>query len=254
MKKIFLLVFAAATLLVVSCKKDKDNNGTTPPPSAKTLIKMTKQEGTVTTVYNFTYDGAKRLTSFKSADNKAGASFSYDANGNLVKVEENEDDYKNIYTYSYTNNKPVSGTFKSWQKTAGEPDDLIEDDQLTYTLTNNQVTKIHVMFTLSQDAADFNLTYGGNGNLSSIVGAGNNYTASFTYGNKKPVFPIVSPYVLDQSGFSLQFVAKNELLSIVFDFPGTQFDETLNNQYTYDQDGYVLTSTDGSSSVTYQYQ
>jgi len=254
MKKISLFVLAAATVLIVSCKKDKDNNGTTPPPASKTLVKMTKKEGNVTTVYNFTYDAAKRLTSFKSADNLAGASFTYDASGNLVKVEQNEDDYKNIYTYSYTNNKPVSGTFKSWQKTAGEPDDLIEDDLLTYTLTNNQVTKIHVAFTLSQDAADFNLTYGSNGNLSSIVSAANTYTASFTYGNKKPVFPIVSPYVLDQAGFSLQFVAKNELLSIAFDFPDTQFDETMNNQYTYDSDGYVLTSTDGTSNVTYQYQ
>ncbi len=254
MKKFFVLAFVLTTLAFASCKKDKESTpAPVPETPGKLLTKMTKKENNVTTVFNFVYDASKRLTSYKSTDNKVGVVFTYDANGNVVKVEDNEDEFKNIYTYTYNNNVPVSATFKSWQKTAGEPDDLIEDDALTYTISNGQVTKIHVVFTQTQGAADFDMTYGANGNLTKVTGP-NNYTATFGYGTKKPVFPIVSKYVLDQSGFSLQFAAKNELTSIAFDFPGNQYDVNLNNQYTYDANGYVLTSTDGTEQVTYEYQ
>ncbi|MFT3933518.1 MAG: hypothetical protein QM726_07890 [Chitinophagaceae bacterium] len=252
MKKIFLMTVTIISLAAVSCKKDKDNMPA-PGNNSKLLTKMTKTEGSVTTVYNFVYDGNKRLTSFKSTDNKTGVIFTYDGN-NLVKVEDNEDDFKNIYTYTYTNGKPVSGTFKSWQKTAGEPDDLIEDDVLSYTITNEKVSTIHVQFLLAgNDATDFGLQYGNDGNLAK-VSTNSGYTASFIYGNKKPVFPIVSNYILDQAGFSLQFAAKNEMKEINFDFPGDQFDEHVINQYTYDSNGYVLTSTDGTNHIVYEYQ
>jgi len=255
MKKFFLFAIVVSASVLVSCKKDK---AVTPVPvpdaPSKLLTKMTKTENNITTVFNFLYDASKRLTSYKSTDNKVGIDFTYDNNGNLIKIENNEDGFKNIYTYTYSNNIPVSGTFKSWQKTGGEPDELIEDDLLNYTVVNNLVTKIHVSFTQWQDAADFDLIYGSNGNLSKITSSSTGYTASFGYGTKKPVFPIVSKFILDQAGFSLQFAAKNELLSVAFDFPGTQFDETINNQYTYDANGYVLTSGDGTASIKYEYQ
>ena len=255
MKKFLFLAITASSLVFASCKKDK---ATVPPPAPETPLKLltriTKTENNTTTVFNFSYDAARRLTSYRSTDNKVGIIFTYDGNGNIIKVEDNEDHFKNIYTYTYNNNVPVSGTFKSWQKTAGEPDDLIEDDLLGYTVSNNQVTKIHVSFTQSQDAADFDLVYGSNGNLTKVTGGNTGYTASFGYGTKKPVFPVVSKYVLDQAGFSLQFAAKNELLSIAFDFPGNQFDENTTNQYTYDSNGYVLTSSDGTAHIIYEYQ
>ena len=255
MKKFFLLAITASAIAFASCKKDK---ATAPAPvpetPARLLTKITKTENNVTTVFNFSYDATKRLTAYKSTDNKVGIIFTYDGNGNIVKVEDNEDHFKNIYTYAYTNNLPVSGTFKSWQKTAGEPDNLIEDDQLGYTVSNNQVTKIHVSFMQSQDAADFDLAYGSNGNLTKVTGGSTGYTASFGYGTKKPVFPVVSKFVLDQAGFSLQFAAKNELLTVAFDFPGSQFDESTTNQYTYDSNGYVLTSNDGAAHIIYEYQ
>ena len=253
MKKFFLLAIAASALAFVSCKKDSTVKPE-PVTPAKLLTKLTKTENNITTVFNFLYDGSKRLSSYKSTDNKVGINFTYDANGNLIKVEDNEDDFKNIYTYTYNNGIPVSGTFKSWQKTAGEPDDLIEDDLLGYTVVNNQVTKIHLQFIQSSDAADFDLSYGNNGNLSKVSGSNTSYTATFNYGNKKPVFPVVSKYILDQAGFSLQFTAKNELLSMAFDFPGTQFDKTVTTQYTYDTNGYVLTSSDGTAQISFEYQ
>jgi hypothetical protein len=191
MKNFFLLASALAVFAFVSWKKD---NAVKPDPAtaAKQLTKLTKIENNTTTVFNFLYDGSKRLSSFKSTDNKVGVIFSYDANGKLIKVEDNEDDFKNIYTYTYSNGIPVSGTFKSWQKTAGEPDDLIEDDLLRYTVTNNRVTKIHLQFTQTSDAADFDLSYGNNGNLVKVTSGQTSYTANFSFGNKKPVFPVVS--------------------------------------------------------------
>lgn len=253
MKKFFLLAVAASAFAFVSCKKDKV---VTPDPvtPVKLLTRMTKTENNITTVFNFLYDGNKRLTSYKSTDNKVGVVFTYDGNSNLIKVEDTEDHFKNIYTYTYNNNIPVSGSFKSWQRTAGEGENLIEDDQLVYTVENNQVTKIHLSFASSQDAADFTLSYGANGNLSKVSSSNTGYTASFGYGTKKPVFPVLSKYILDQAGFSLQFVAKNELLSMAFDFPGTQFDKTVATQYTYDTAGYVIGSNDGHAQISFEYQ
>ena len=73
--------------------------------------------------------------------------------------------------YTYSNNVPVSATFKSWQMTAGEPDDLIEDDVLTYTVSGGQVTKIHLEMTQAGESEDFNLTYtNGNDHLISAFG------------------------------------------------------------------------------------
>lgn len=252
MKKIFLPAMAFI-LLFASCKKNEVVKPVEQVP-VKLLKKLTKTENGVTTVFNFQYDAGGRLLSYRSSDNKTGIDFTYDGNDNLVKVINNEDDFVNVYTYKYNGGVPVSATFKSWQKTDGQQGAQIEDDALTYTVTQNKVTKIHVKFLLSGDEADFSLNYEANGNLSKIVSGNNNYTASFGYGGKKPVFPVLSRYVLDQAGFSLQFAVKNELLSVSFDFPGTQFDETIVNQYTYDGNGYVLTSNDGSSQAVYEYQ
>jgi len=238
MKKFFLLAVAASAFAIVSCKKDKVVKPD-PVTPVKLLTRMTKTENNITTVFNFLYDGNKRLTSYKSTDNKVGVFFTYDGNSNLVKVEDTEDHFKNIYTYTYNNNIPVSGS---------------EDDQLVYTVENNQVTKIHLSFASSQDAADFTLSYGANGNLSKVSSSNTGYTASFGYGTKKPVFPVLSKYILDQAGFSLQFVAKNELLSMAFDFPGTQFDKTVTTQYTYDTAGYVLGSNNGNAQISFEYQ
>lgn len=245
---------ATATLIFTSCKKDDSvqtdtGNGNT----SKLLKKITKTQNGETTVYNFTYDANKRLTTYKSTDGSEQLVFTYDGAGNISKVEETEDNFKNIYTYTYNNNVPVSGTFKSWQKHAGEPDELIEDDLLTYTLQNDQVTKIHLNMTQYGEEVDFSLSYT-NGNLSKVESTGGySFTATFTYGNKKAPFPKLSKYVLDQAGFSIQFFAKNELLSAAYDFPGTELDNTVTTQYTYDAAGFPLTSNDGETLLQFDY-
>jgi len=255
MKKNLFIAGLLSVLTFASCKKDHPGgggNGGDQP--AKLIKKLTKLENGVTTVYNFSYDNAKRLTGFASTTGKESTTFSYDAAGNLIKVEDIEDDFKNSYTYTWANAVPKSGTFKSWKLTAGEPDDLIEDDKLTYTLSGGQVTKIHLEMTQANQDMDFSFSYT-NGNLTKVVSSqAGLYTASFVFGTKKSPFPQVTNYVLDQAGFSLVFGSKNELITSAYDFPGTGLDYTITQQYTYDGAGYPITADDGETKLTYEYQ
>lgn len=256
MKIRFLLAAAVASILALtSCDKD---DPATPSPNnpgtSKKLKKLTTTEAGVTTVYNLSYDASNRLLSYKNADNSEYVTFTYDNQGNLTGINQQEKEFKNVYAYVYSNNVPVSGTFKSWELVAGQPDELIEDDQLTYTVTNNKVSRIKLEMLQSGTEMDLNLTYTGN-NLTKVEAEGPvTYKAEFAFGNKRSAFPKVSNFVLDQAGFSLQFAANNELLSASFDFPGTSLDRTINTQYTYDSNGYVLTSNDGETQSVFQYE
>lgn len=253
MKKFFLLAGVMTMLVVSSCKKDKDNDADGGNNTiTKQLKKVTKTENGTTTVYNLTYDGNK-LVSFNSADNLETNAFTMDGSGNIVKAALREHNYYTVYTYTYNNGVPVSGTLKLWHKVAGEPDDLIEDDVFTYTVVNNQVTKIKQEMKLDGGELTANLTYNSNGNLEKVQTVGEEaYIINFTYGSKKPAFPTMSKYVLDL-GFSLQFCAKNELHAAVYDFPGDQMDQTITTQYTYDSDGFPLTSNDGDTQLKFEY-
>ena len=244
-----------AALVLSSCKKDKDSgpdNGS--GGSTKLLKKVTETANGTMTVYNLNFDANKRLTFLGSTDNLETTNFSYDGAGNVIKIEEKEHNYYSTYTYTYNNGRPVSGTLKTIIKTAGEPDDLVEDDVLTYTVVNNQVTKIHHKMNLADVELDINLAYHPSGNLAKAEITGDEvYSINYTYGTKKTAFPNMSKFVLDLS-FLLAFAAKNELITTVMDFPGTQFDQAVTNQYTYDANGYPLTSNDGQTQLKFEYQ
>lgn len=258
--QLLLAVGIVAALSFTSCKKDSTDpnpGGGDPGGTEKLLKKVTKTEDGQVTVYNFTYDDQKRLTSYKSSDNAESILFTYEGQ-NLVGIEQKEDNsFKNVYTFAYQNNVPASGTLKSWQLTAGEPDALIEEDKLTYTVANNQVNNIKLEIQQENEpdvVMNFAITYA-NGNLKSIsTETPYAYTANFTFGNHKPVFPQVTNWILDQAGFSMQFAAKNELLTADYDFPGTEGDISVQSTYTYDDKGYILTSTDGTANITFEYQ
>jgi YD repeat-containing protein len=244
-----------AALVFSSCKKDKDSgNDNGGGGTTKLLKKVTTTENGTTTVYNLNYDGNKRLISLSSSDNMETTSFTYDGAGNVTKVEAKDHNEYTTFTYTYNNGIPVSGTLKKILKVAGEPDDLHQDDILTYTVVNNQVTKIRQKMNLDDAELDMNLTYHPSGNLARTEIQGDEvYAINFTYGTKKPGFPNISKFVLDM-GFSLQFTAKNELIKIALDFPGTGSDYELTTQYTYDANGYPLTSNDGQTQIKYEYQ
>ena len=262
MKKIFFLAATAVVLVMSSCKKDNVDRQNpdpdpdpTPTPSARILKKMTQMDNGETTVYTLTYDGKKRLISIIADNDIEKTLFTYDAAGNLVQVEQSEAEFHNIYSYNYANNIPQSGTFKSWMRNDNGPEELIEDDLLSYTVENNQVKNIHLVMTLADNAeVDFAMQYT-SGNLTKVTAeAPFQYTAEFTFGNKKPVLPAVSKWVLDHAGFSLQYAAKNELLSASYDFLNDDYDRSITTQYTYDANGYVLTSTDGTATIQFEYE
>ncbi|MDF2190982.1 hypothetical protein [Paraflavitalea sp. CAU 1676] len=262
MKKLFVVAGMLATLVFTSCKKDKDNDDNTGGggnnPSTKLIKKLTETENGTTTVYNFTYDGNKRLTNYGSADGKEQTKFTYDAAGNLTKLEIIDEESKIEYTYAYSNNVPVSGTMKTWELHGAQPDELITDNSVTYTVANGQVTKMKRV--IKEDDEEYvmnlNLTYT-NGNVTKIqteTGSILEYSAVFTFGDKKSPFPQLSKYILDEAGFSVMFSSKNELKTATYDWPGQVGDFGFSNTYTYDGSGYPLTSTDGTTQVKYEYQ
>jgi hypothetical protein len=252
MKKIFLLAGAMAMLVLSSCKKDKDSNDDNNGGNVKLLKKVTKTENGVTSVFNLTYEGNK-LKSFGSADGLELTTMTYNGSNDITKIEIRDHNDYTTYMYTYNNGNPVSGTVQTIHKVAGEPDDIIQDDVLTYTVVNNQVTKIKKEMKMAEVVETANLTYGSDANLAKITLEGDmEGTVNFTWGTKKTGFPTVLKWVLD-AGYTLQFFAKNEMLSASYDFEGTMFDYTLTTQYTYDKDGYPLTSNDGETQMKFEY-
>jgi YD repeat-containing protein len=257
MKKHLVLVLFTALVAIVGCKKDDDKPGNNGGGNAKLVKRIIETENGETTTYDVTYDGNKRITSYKKSDNSESTNFTYDGAGNVTKIENKEVDAKNVFEFTYNNGTPVSGVFKSWEMNGTQQGDLLVTYSLDYTVSNGLVTKMKMTMEDPDEEDPIEITYElayNNGNLASIKTLGSNaFTASFTYGNKKPVFPSTFKYVLDQAGLSLQFFAKNDLLSMSYDYPGTDMDITITNQYTYDANGYVLTSTDGDTQTRFEY-
>lgn len=258
MKKQLLFVFCAALIAITGCKKDKDENGGTNGPEASKLVKrIIETEDGETTTYNISYDGNKRITSYKSTDNKEITNFTYDGNGNVTKIENIEEDSKTVFEFTYNNGRPVNGEFKSYEWINNQQGELVMGYRLDYTVVNNLVTEIKVIMEGEEDEDDMEIDYAltyENGNLSKVQSTGLGATTiSFTYGNKKPVFPATFKYILDPSGLSAQFFAKNDIITTAYDFPGTTMDATVTNTYTYDSNGYVLTSNDGDKQVRFEY-
>jgi hypothetical protein len=253
MKKIFLLAGALSMLVFSSCKKDKDSNdGSNNGGNTKLLKKVTKTENGATTVFNLTYDG-NQFKSFTTADGLEYTALTLDGSGNVTKMDIRDHNDYTTYAYTYSNGVPVSGTVKTVHKIGGEPDDVIQDDVLTYTVVNNQVTKIKKQMKVADAEEVVTLTYNGAGNLEKATLEGDAaFSVAFTWGTKKPGFPGMSKWVLD-IGYTMQFSAKNELLTAFYDFEGSQFDYTLTNKYTYDGDGYPLTSDDGETKLKFEY-
>lgn len=248
--KMLSALLLSASLAMLSCKKDKPADA---PAPQKKLKKVKRTEAGTETTYNLSYNAAGKLVSFNSADNAEILQFTYDAAGNLTGIQQQDADYKNLYNFTYANNLPVTGTYKSWDISNGLPGTLDEEYTMAYTIANQQVSKIKLTIP-GVGETNHNLTYT-NGNLTAVGTAGfivSNIT--FSYGNKKPIYPKVTNFVLDPAGFSLQFAANNEILKIVYDFPGTTHDFEVNTVYTYDSKGYVLTSNDGDVQQVYEYE
>jgi YD repeat-containing protein len=262
MKRHFLVALIAMSTLA-ACKKDKgtDEPGgpSNPGTPSKTLKKIVETKAGQTTTYNLTYDASKRLSSVSSTDNSEVTSFTYANDGNVTKIENKEGNERNVFEITYNNGIPVSGTYKTFEKN-GANETITDQYSLQYTLENALVTKIKMIVPADPEndeegyELEYTLSYT-DGNLTKVETGGLfGFTASFTYGNKKPLFPKLFKYVLDPAGFSLEFFAKNDLLTMHYDYPGTELDNTITNVYTYDANGYVLTANDGETQTTFEYQ
>lgn len=261
MKRHFLVALVALSSLV-ACKKEKGNddpNNPSNPGTSKMLKRLVQTKDGQTTTYNISYDANKRLSSVSSTDNSEVTSFTYANDGNVTKIDNKEGNERNVFEITYNNGIPVSGTYKTFEKN-GANETIVDQYSLQYTVENALVTKIKLIFPPDPEndedgyEMDYTLSYTG-GNLTKVEAGGwFGYTVSFTYGNKKPMFPAIFKYVLDPAGFSLDFFAKNDLLTKHFDYLGTEMDETITNVYTYDANGYVLTVNDGETQTTFEYQ
>lgn len=236
MKRQFLTLFLATATVFTACKNNDDD----PVIKTKVLSKLISTEDDENITHTFNYDSKTRLTSFGTADNTEKTSFTYDASGNLNKVENIEGDTKNVFEVVYVNAVPTTGTLKVY-----EDSELESTFNFEYTVANGKVTEI-IQKVQNQQAAKSTITYVG-GNVSKIetvsTGLGT-FTHTYTYGTKKSMFtnPAVK-YVLDPIGITASFLAKNEVLTESFDNPGTEFDVNSTTTYTYDAQGYPLTAT-----------
>jgi hypothetical protein len=262
MKRQFLVALIALSTLI-ACKKEKGNEDTggSNQGSSKVLKRIIETKAGQVTTYNFSYDASKKLSSVSNTDNSEVMSFTYAGDGNVTKIENKDGDVRDVLEITYSNGTPVSGSYKTFEKDHLTQNEILtEQYSLQYSVTNNLVTKIKII--VPADPAnnedgyelDYNLSYT-NGNLTKIETGGTFvYTATFTYGNKKSAFPSFFKYALDPAGFSLEFFSKNDLLSMSYDYPGTDLDNTITNVYTYDASGYVLTSNDGETQTKFEYQ
>lgn len=261
MKRHFLVALAALVTLA-ACKKENGNDDTNTPSNSgatKTLKKIIETTDGQTTTYNVSYDASKRVSAVSSADNSEVISFTYANDGNVTKIENKDGDERNVFEITYNNGIPVSGTYQTFEKD-GANETITDQYSLQYTVANALVTKIKMIVPADPEndedgyELNYNLSYTGE-NLTKIETEGLwAYAATFTYGTKKPAFPAMFKYALDPAGFSLEFFAKNDLLTKHYDYPGTELDETVTNVYTYDANGYVLTANNGETQTTFEYQ
>jgi hypothetical protein len=257
MKHLLTAAIAFTALAFTACKKKTEEAAPAPEPQPVTLKlkKMIQTGNGATRTINFTYDNKGMLSSYASTDNVEHTSFAYDNDGNLTTIDETEEEFHNMYVYSYQNGKPTSAIFKSWKIIPGQPNELVEDDVLTYTVVNNRVTAIHLEMQLDNSAMDFALTYDANGEVTEIKSVGSEvYKATFTYGNNRSPFPFITKWVLDQAGFSTHFYTRRNQLSAAYDFPGTAFDRSQNTTYTFNATGYPVTAVSDGVQTAFEYQ
>jgi YD repeat-containing protein len=246
-KKVFVLL--PIMLVLLACKKNAHDQQKGSSTNTKRLIKITEVRGGQTMVYNFNYNAKGRLASINSDDRTENITFSYDNDGNVISVSESNFQFLSMFYYNYRNGKPVTATFKSWRVS---DDAILADDFYSYTVSNQRVTKIHVEMVQPFMSLDLSVTYNTDGNVTRIEAPGV-LTVSYSYGSKKPIYPNIYKYITDWS-FAPRFFAQNEINVENYNGPVASNNRVTAMQYTYGPEGYVVSSTDGTTQYTYDYQ
>lgn len=243
MKRQFFVLFLAVAI-VSGCQ---DDPATDPQPtqSGKLVDKIIRTADGQSTVFSLTYDAKNRLTGYEDSGNSENFNLAYDASGNLNKVEIKEDEGKTSFEITYNAaGEPVSGVYRIF-----EADQLVTSFLLTYSVANGRVNEIFLKDPASQLAyGKFVFSYT-NGNLTKVetIALGQApITQTYTHGtNKNVFFGSRIKYVVDPV-FSALFYSSNEVLTEKV--ARGQMTTEIDNQYTYDADGYPTAATIRSKS------
>ncbi|HKG07198.1 MAG TPA: hypothetical protein VKB19_12100 [Pedobacter sp.] len=244
MKKQIAMMIALFVVVAAGCKKDKDKDNPIDGGNGKVkyISKVTSTDDDEQTIYVATYDSQNRLVSYGTGDNSEKTTFTYGANDNLVKYEfesDSEDGFdKETYEITYNaSNVPTTGKHTLYNSLA-----VVHEEDLTYTVANGTVTQL-VAKDQDDEVSTYKMTYQ-NGNVTKVdvEVPGVKFTLSATYGSKKSPFLGMNLKYLIVPTNLFAYYAKNELTSATSTV-GAQVAIRQVTTYTYDGDGYPLTST-----------
>lgn len=242
------ILMSAVTLglLFSSCKKDKDGDSTDPivNPGAKKLVKIEEAADTYST-FEYNTDGTvKKMTSFDDGEKDTEMQLSYNANKTVKEADLGEgakmkfaytgnqltrsEIYDNDILVSYTANSFQGGKMGesiSYYVMEGEDGEPIEQpfSKTTYTYhSNGDVKEVRItLFNFITEEFELESVHKFEQYDSKI-----NPLAQFSFLN---------------FGFFANFSDRNALVEKVYDAHGN-LQETIQNEFTYDAQGYPLTS------------
>lgn len=259
MRKQFAMMIALVMIAAAGCKKDKANDPEDGGSNGKTkyISKVTSSTDGQQTVYNATYDGQNRLTAYNTQDGTEKVTFTYGANDALVKFETENEDGKEVFDVTYNaSGVPLTGKHSIYDQTT-----KVYEEDLTYTVADGKVTQMEAK-NADDEVTRYTVTYQ-NGNVTRIRMEASGIAVSIegTYGTKKSAFAGINFKYLVSPVHLFQYYSKNELLTTT----SKQGDQVLLRSawtYTYDGDGYPLTSTSSNpddpeetaTTATYQYK
>lgn len=250
MKNKLTFLLGCAMLVNFSCKKidNNDEPKTTTPATVKLLTKATSKNGTNTSVTTYTYDSNKRLISILTGTSETV--FAYNDRGELLSR--------------------TSGAFAS----RSEMIPVYEDGRVRYVIT--RAYKNGVVDTERK----FGYVYSSDGNVIEIdqnYGVIREVTYKLDYSgvncikwtSDDPTFGFYREYTYDDKKTPNNNSNARFLIPLTIGpFPvhntlttKTTYTYAANSPaptqtsatFTYDADGYPLTATQGSSTVTYEY-
>ncbi len=251
MKKQLLSLFIATATLIVGCQTTENENPI-PTPNAKKLLKITESYADQSIVSNLGYDANGRFISMKDPNKET--TYSYDANGNIIKIQNKySPNYSSVFEITYKNGIPETAVLKMYSGTT-----IDASFAYTYKVENGLVTEINLKDD-ENHSTKFSITYQ-NGNVAKIesisdLRPGDKISTIFTYGTKKNMYSAGSfKFILDDES-SVSFFAKNEITQVKNVYIGSDAGTyETNNTYTYDTEGYPLTSISTPSSHTFKYE
>lgn len=254
MKKLNLFIGILIGLTILSCSSD-DNNGTddqTPEEMTKLLKKMTFSGNgnySLTLFYN-TDDKLDRIESAGTGDDFI-KQFYYD-NGVLDRAEFqdlNGVSDGSIEQYVYDNGLLI------------ERQDFYNtttlDERFLYSFNNSNIDNIQYIGNgQTTYSEEYIFEYDSNNNVLSrkhdyLNTAISDQELTFTYDNKKSPFLNLEPNIVLIDDF-FSFV-NNPTSQILTDLSNNSVISEKNYTYTYDNDDYAISRTDGTETITYEY-